>query len=42
MTVVEKVLGLEADGDGDDEAEETGRKDRRIAAQDAVQSRIGR
>lgn len=40
MTVVEKVLGLEGDGatGGEDEADETGLKDRFVAAQDAVQS----
>lgn len=44
MTVVETALGLEdeGNGDGEDDADETGRKDRRVAAQDAVQSRIGR
>lgn len=44
MTVVEKVLGLGGDGGGggEDEADETGRKDRCVAAQDSVQSRIGR
>lgn len=40
MTMVEEVLGL--GGDGEDEADETGRKNRCVAAQAAVQSRSGR
>lgn len=41
MVVVDKVLGLESEGDGENEADEMGRKNGRLAAQDAVQSRTG-
>jgi hypothetical protein len=40
VTVVEKVLGLECDGEC--EVDVTDRKDGRVAAQDVVQIRIGK
>lgn len=41
VAVVDKVLGLGSEGGGENEADEMGRKNGRLAAQDPVQIRTG-